>query len=202
MAAGSVNNNLITFYFYILYSRHRTYSSFMEIDVANPIKAPESELFVRFQDCDVLGHLNNVRYFDYFLNTREEHTRYYYALNLLELSKKYRATWVVTNHQISYLRPADLGEHIIIQTQLIHFDENSIVIEASMYNEARTHLKSLLWTIMRYVSSATGRSTEHPTEVLEMLAAVQVSDMEHHSGGFQKRIAEINQAFKKPVSAK
>ncbi|MDQ4139507.1 MAG: thioesterase [Bacteroidota bacterium] len=64
----------------------------MKIDIDNIIKTPETKLFVRFQDCDVLGHLNNVRYFDYFLNTREEHTRYYYALNLLELSKKIRPT--------------------------------------------------------------------------------------------------------------
>ena len=174
----------------------------MNIDTANLVKVPESTLFVRFQDCDPLGHLNNVRYFDYFLNTREEHTRYYYALNLMELSKKYRANWVVTNHQIAYVRPADLGENIIIQTQLIHFDKNSIVVEASMYNEARTHLKSLLWSTMRYVSVETARSTEHPDEVLEMLAAVQVTEVEHRPEGFQNRITEINQAFKQSLPAR
>jgi acyl-CoA thioester hydrolase len=171
----------------------------MKIDSENLVKVPESKLFVRFQDCDALGHLNNVRYFDYFLNTREEHTRHYYALNLMELSKKYRATWVVTNHQIAYLRPADLGENIIIQTQLIHFDKNSIVIEASMYNEARTHLKSLLWSTMRYVSVETARSTEHSEEVLEMLAAVQVTEVEHRPEGFQERLVEINQGFKRSM---
>ena len=173
----------------------------MKIDAENLVKSPESKLFVRFQDCDILGHLNNVRYFDYFLNIREEHTRYYYSLNLLELSKKYKANWVVTNHQIAYLRPADLGENIIIQTQLIHFDKNSIVIESTMYNEARSHLKSLLWSTMRYVSMATGRSTEHPDEVLEMLAAIQVTEVEHHPDGFQKRISEITQVFKDTISS-
>lgn len=173
----------------------------MKIDIENLVKTPESKLFVRFQDCDVLGHLNNVRYFDYFLNTREEHTRHHYALNLLELSKKHKANWVVTNHQIAYIRPAGLGENIIIQTQLINFDKNSIVIESSMYNDARTHLKSLLWSTMRYVSMTTGRSTEHPEEVLEILAAVQVTEVEHHLDGFQNRISEINQSFKGSVSA-
>lgn len=173
----------------------------MKINVTNLLKTPESKLFVRFQDCDAFGHLNNVRYFDYFLNTREEHTRDYYALNLLELSKKYQANWVVTNHQIAYLRPADLGENIIIQTQLIYYDKKSIVLEASMYNESRTHLKSLLWSTMRYVSMATGRSAEHPDEILEMLAAIQVTEVEHHPAGFQTRIAEINQVFKDAVEA-
>jgi acyl-CoA thioester hydrolase len=119
----------------------------------------------------------------------------------MELSKKYRATWVVTNHQIAYLRPADLGENIIIQTQLIYFDKNSIVIEASMYNEARTHLKSLLWSTMRYVSVETARSTEHSEEVLDMLAAVQVTEVEHRPEGFQDRLVEINQAFKRSMPA-
>ncbi|QNF34109.1 acyl-CoA thioesterase [Adhaeribacter swui] len=169
----------------------------MKIDRDNLVKVPESKMFVRFQDCDALGHLNNVRYFDYFLNTREEHTRYYYALNLMELAKKYRANWVVTNHQIAYVRPADLGENIIIQTQLIYFDNNSIVIEASMYNENRSHLKSLLWSTMRYVSAETARSTEHPEEILEMLAAVQVAQKEHRPEGFHNRITEITQALKR-----
>ncbi|QMU26973.1 acyl-CoA thioesterase [Adhaeribacter radiodurans] len=174
----------------------------MKIDAENIVKSPETKLFVRFQDCDALGHLNNVRYFDYFLNTREEHTRYYYALNLLELSKKYQANWVVTHHQTAYLRPADLGENIIIQTQLVHFDENSIVIEGTMFNEARTHLKSLLWTTMRYVSMATGRSTEHPAELLEMINAIQVKEVEHRPEGFQKRLSEITQGIKNAVPTK
>jgi len=172
----------------------------MQITTDNLIKVPESKLFVRFQDCDAFGHLNNVRYFDYFLNTREEHTRHYYALNLMELSKKYKANWVVTNHQIAYLRPADLGEIILIQTHLIQFDSTSIVIEATMYNEDRTHLKSLLWSTLRYVSMLTGRSTNHSDEVLTMLAAIQVSEVEHRPEGFQNRLAEINQTFKKSVS--
>ncbi len=159
-------------------------------------------MFVRFQDCDALGYLNNVRYFDYFLNAREEHTRYHYALNLLELSKKHQATWVITHHQIAYLRPADLGENIIIQTQLNFFDDNSILVEAAMFDDARTHLKSLLWSTMRYVSLATGRSTEHPAEVLTLLAAVQVTEVEHHPTGFQQRIAAISQTLKDLANVK
>ncbi|MDQ4139506.1 MAG: hypothetical protein M3142_03185 [Bacteroidota bacterium] len=85
---------------------------------------------------------------------------------------------------------------------MVYFHQNSIVIEGSMYNEARTHLKSLLWTTMRYVSIATGRSTEHPAELLEMLNAIQVKEVEHQPDGFQKRLTEINQGFKNRVPAK
>ena len=34
------------------------------------IQTPETIHRVHFQDCDMLGHLNNARYLDYFLNAR------------------------------------------------------------------------------------------------------------------------------------
>src|SRR3954469_19199447 len=96
-------------------------------DSTSQVKAPESTYLIKFQDCDPLGHLNNVRYLDIFLNAREEHTMKYYALNLMGLLKQHRTAWVVTNHQIAYLKPADHGKTVCIQTRIIHFDNSTIV---------------------------------------------------------------------------
>ena len=91
-------------------------------------KNPESSYVIKFQDCDPLGHLNNVRYLDLFLNAREEHTMQHYALNLMQLLKEHRTAWVVTNHQIAYIRPADHGKTVRLQTRIIHFDNSTIII--------------------------------------------------------------------------
>jgi len=163
----------------------------------NLVQIPESNLFVRFQDCDPFGHLNNARYIDYFLNTREEHTNTYYNLSLMEVAREQKANWVISQHQIAYLRPADLGERIVIQTKLIHFDNSSLVLESTMLNEGKSQLKSLLWSTMRFVDLQTGRPTDHPNALMDLLESLDVAEIEYDPDGFSERIKEVAKQIKK-----
>lgn len=156
------------------------------------VKEPESTYFIHFQDCDALQHLNNARYFDYFLNAREEHTYRYYNLNLMEMARRLQANWVVTNHHIAYLKPADHGELVVIQTRLIHHDHSSLVVEGVMLNEEKNHLKALLWSTMRFVSLKTGKPTDHPDELMDMLEQLDVPHVPYHPDEFQVRVKQVN----------
>ncbi len=40
------------------------------MEVTDFNKEPETQIVIRFQDCDPFGHLNNARYIDYFVNAR------------------------------------------------------------------------------------------------------------------------------------
>lgn len=165
----------------------------MSSDINQPlVKEPEGTYFIHFQDCDALQHLNNARYFDYFLNAREEHTARYYNLNLIEQARRLQAQWVITNHQIAYLKPADHGHRVIIQTRLIHFDNSSLVIECVMLNEKRSHLKALLWTTMRFVSFQTGKVTDHPDELMDLLEQLDVAEIDYEPDGFSSRVKQVN----------
>jgi acyl-CoA thioester hydrolase len=159
-------------------------------------KSPESSYVIRFQDCDPLGHLNNVRYLDVFLNAREEHTLKHYALNLMQLLKQYRTAWVVTNHQIAYIRPADHGKMVHIQTRIIHFDNSTIVVESVMLNENRTKLKSVLWTTYRYISIETGKPTDHSDDIMDLLEQLDDDDISYDPDGFQERIKKLSRQLK------
>ena len=79
-----------------------------------PVRSPETRHRVHFQDCDMLGHLNNARYLDYFLNAREDQVAAHYDLNMGELAREQQAAWVVTKHHISYLKPARQGVEVRI----------------------------------------------------------------------------------------
>ena len=160
------------------------------------VKNPESTYVIKFQDCDPLGHLNNVRFLDIFLNAREEHTMQYYALNLMELLKQHRTAWVVTNHQIAYLRPADHGKTVRIQTRIVHFDNSSIVVESAMLNETRSKLKSLLWTTYRYISTDTGRPTDHSDDLMDLLEKLDDDNISYDEDGFQDRIKKVSRQLK------
>src|SRR5688500_10352699 len=150
------------------------------------VKSPESTYVIRFQDCDPLGHLNNVRYLDIFLNAREEQALQNYALDLMQLLKQHRTAWVVTNHQIAYIRPADHGKTVHIQTRIIHFDNSTVVIESIMLNESRTKLKSVLWSTYRYISMETGKPTDHSDDIMDLLDDLDMDDIEYDPDGFQE----------------
>src|ERR1700722_13770800 len=87
-------------------------------NLPNMERTPVSFYTVRFNDCDPLGHLNNARYLDYFLNAREDHLRDHYGIDLRVWFERGDA-FVVHSHEIRYLRPALYNESVAIQTELI-----------------------------------------------------------------------------------
>jgi YbgC/YbaW family acyl-CoA thioester hydrolase len=115
---------------------------------------------IRFSDCDPLGHLNNARYIDYFLNAREDHLREGYALQLSDFLEK-GSYWVVTGHEILYRRPVVYNEVVSIASALIGLEEHTLWVEMQMWNESETELKALLWTRFTVVDTKTGRKSKH-----------------------------------------
>jgi thioesterase III len=156
-------------------------------------KETESKVVIRFQDCDPLRHLNNAKYFDYFFNAREDQVPRLYGLEVMDFIKEYNAVWVVYNHRIAYLRPAGVGEWVKIMTRLIWFNQNTILVEYYMTDEKKQHLKTLLWSTMRYVSMITGKSTDHGEKVIDFLNATVVPGLPLDSLDFEHRIRDIKE---------
>jgi thioesterase-3 len=134
-------------------------------------KETESRVVIRFQDCDPLQHLNNAKYFDYFFNAREDQVPKLYGLEMIDMIHKYKAAWVVYNHNISYVRPAKVGEWIRIMSRLLWYNHNTVILEYYMTDDSKKELKTILWTTMRYVTVKEGRSTDHSGAVLDFLKA-------------------------------
>ena len=161
------------------------------------VQTPETTYRVHFQDCDMLGHLNNARYLDYFLNAREDHTTEYYAVNLGQLAREQNAAWVITKHHISYLKPARQGVRVRILSQLIHFDNSNLVLEMQMRNEEGTHLLALLWSEMTFVTMPAGTRTDHANAMMDLLDQLDVEDVSYDPDGFDDRVKEVRQQLKK-----
>ena len=161
------------------------------------VQSPETLHRVHFQDCDMLGHLNNARYLDYFLNAREDHTTAHYNLNMGELARAQSAGWVITKHHISYLKPARQGVVVRILSQLIHFDNSNLVLEMQMRNEDGTRLLALLWSEMTFVALPAGTRTDHSNALMELLEELDVDGVGYDPDGFDERVKEVRQQLKK-----
>jgi YbgC/YbaW family acyl-CoA thioester hydrolase len=156
-------------------------------------RVPESTLVARFQDCDPFGHLNNARYLDYFLNAREEHLAQHYDFHIYEHTKQTNEGWVVTNTQISYLRPVGVMEEVLVRTCLLQFTDTTITIEGVMLDPKTLKLKSLCWMQFTYVSLATGRAITHPETLLALFKDVIIEE-EVVTAGFPARVESLRKS--------
>ena len=129
----------------------------------------ESSYRIRFGDCDPFRHLNNARFIDYFLNAREDHVRDHYSMDLADYYKK-GIGWVVSEHQIRFVRPAAFNELVHIGSALIGADEEHLEVEMVMMNEKRQHLKALLHTTFVPINLTTGKKEKHPQEFMDFIA--------------------------------
>jgi YbgC/YbaW family acyl-CoA thioester hydrolase len=116
---------------------------------------------IRFSDCDPFNHLNNSAYIDYLLNAREDHLKEFHDLIMPELYKK-GSGWMVNRHEIVYTAPANYAEMVCIQSALVKFSDDSLLVEMAMWNEGQTQLKALLWTKFIHFNTQTGKRENHP----------------------------------------
>ena len=145
----------------------------------------------------MLGHLNNARYLDYFLNAREDQVAEHYTLNMGELARAQQAAWVITKHHISYLKPARQGALVLIRTQLIHFDNSNLVVEMQMRSDDGHRLLALLWSEMTFVQLPAGTRLDHADNLMDQLEELDVPGIDYDPDGFDERVKAVRQELKK-----
>lgn len=143
---------------------------------------------VRFQDCDPFNHLNNSKYIDYFLNTREDQILEHYGIDVFREVVSMGKSWVVVSNQISYFRPANTMESILIASQIIDYSERSILVEMKMFNHDETELKAVLWVRFVYYDIKTVKSAPFDEEYRKLFEEVSLPV---NAGSFEERCALI-----------
>ena len=148
-------------------------------------KILESKTKIRFQDCDPFNHLNNASYFNYLINSREDQIIDNYNLDIYKHGKETGKSWVVSSHQIAYLKPAKLMEEVIIESQLISYGAKHLIVELRMWNVRKTELKAILWSSFTYFNLLKLSSDKHSNELMELFEEVVLPVTEN---SFQERV--------------
>lgn len=162
-------------------------------------KEPSSSYTIRFQDCDLMGHLNNARFIDYILNAREDHLLSFYNISLLDYMQKGFA-WVVGTHEIVYLKPCMYNEKVTIQTSLLQFGETDLLVEGVIMNADKTQIKALLWTRYVFVNIKTGKRETHPQHLMEFFESA-IHD-QAHTLKLTDRLQQLQNLVKKETMPK
>ena len=135
-------------------------------------KVVSSTTKIRFQDCDPFNHLNNGSYINYFINHREDQLIKYYDIDIYDMAKTTGISWVTGSNQIAYLRPAFLMETVIIESQLIEYNDSQIKVEMRMYDEHRTQLKAVLWSVFVHFNLVKQKRQQHRSSEMQLFEAI------------------------------
>src|SRR6187431_2177309 len=127
---------------------------------------------IRFQDCDPFNHLNNSKYLEYFINAREDQIAENYDLDIFKYMQETGLSWVVASNQINYLKPASTMETVVIESQLIQYTDNLLVVEMKMWNENETEMKALLWIKFIPYNIQTKKVANHSDDLMKLFQSV------------------------------
>lgn len=156
-------------------------------------KILKSKRKIRFQDCDPFNHLNNSKYLEYFINVREDQIAENYDLDIFNYMKTTGLSWVVASNQISYLKPAFTMETVLIESQLIQYTDNLLLVEMKMWNENETELKAILWIKFIHYNIQTKKGANHSDDLMELFESVVLPV---DQSVFESRYLEIIQKLK------
>lgn len=148
---------------------------------------------IRFQDCDPFNHLNNSKYLEYFINAREDQIADNYDLDIFKYMQTTGNSWVVASNQISYLKPASTMETVLIESQLIQYTANLLLVEMKMWNEHETELKAILWIKFVPYNIQTKKAANHSDDLMKLFQSIAVPV---DQSIFENRYLEIIQKLK------
>lgn len=129
------------------------------------------ELFVRFSDCDPLGHLYNVRYLDYMFDGRDQHVAENYLLLRDEMCSRQR-NWVIVSTDVRYLAPVRHGDRVRIESSLVKIERHGVKLEIAMLDATTKRLKSVLWSQLRFVDLERNIIVNHSLPIQAFFDAV------------------------------
>jgi acyl-CoA thioester hydrolase len=113
----------------------------------------------RFSDLDLLGHVNNVVYYDYLQESRLR------LLNRLGRETVEAAPLVVAHQEIDYIAPLPGGiEPVIVETWIERIGTSSFTVGAIVWDSDGT-LAAKASTVMVFFDPTSGRATPMSDEV-------------------------------------
>ena len=124
-------------------------------------KVFESQLRVRFNDCDPFQHLNNANYISYFFMAREDQEREYMQFDDMAYLDRSGKNWVTYKNQIVYLSEVPYKEIVTIQSSIIRWEKTEYTMEFWMWDEQKTVLKSIMWSVWVHFDLKTKKRAEH-----------------------------------------
>lgn len=148
----------------------------------NPHDIPSVESFnhrhpiqLRFNDVDILGHVNNTVYFSFY-DTGKAH--YFNSVRRGKMEWK-KVETVIANVNCAYISSIHFGEEIDVLTRCEEIGEKSFKLLQMLVNRANGEVKSVCETVMVSIETETQKSIPLPDDWREDLQLFEGRDLSH-----------------------
>lgn len=122
-------------------------------------------LQIRFNDIDILGHLNNTVYFGFF-----DTGKAYFFEDILEGRMDWKKVdTVIANVDCAYVKPIYFGEKIEVRTRCAGIHEKSFRIQQVIVETEKQELKAAAETVMVSFDAKTQTSMPMPEHIRKAL---------------------------------
>lgn len=116
------------------------------------------DLQIRFNDIDILGHLNNTVYFSFF----DTGKAYFFESIMKSRMDWQRVESVIANIDCAYVSPVYFGDSIEVRTRCTGIYDKSFKIQQVIVDKNSGELKAAAETIMVSFNPDTKQSMEIP----------------------------------------
>lgn len=103
-----------------------------------------ADVQLRFNDVDILGHVNNTVYFSFYDMGK---ALYFHDVRADSFSYTHVDT-IIANINCAYLEPIYFGEQIEVLTRCQHIGQKSFTLIQALREKETGHIKSICETIM------------------------------------------------------
>lgn len=123
---------------------------------------------VRQYELDVLGHVNNAVYLNWVEQVAIDHVE---ALGFgREWSLAHGGAWVVREHHVTYHRPVEYGESVVVTTLPQEITGVRGLRLTEIHRESDNGLATEVSTVWVWVRSSDGRPARVPSELARLFA--------------------------------
>lgn len=109
---------------------------------------------LRFNDIDILGHVNNIVYFALYDLAKAQ---YFGAVQKGKIDWQ-RVETVIANVNCSYIKQIKFGEVIEVKTRCLHLGDRSFTLRQCLVETPTQEIRSVCDTVMVCFDPATGHS--------------------------------------------
>lgn len=116
------------------------------------------DLQIRFNDIDILGHLNNTVYFSFY-----DTGKAYFFEHILGGKIDWKCVeTVIANIDCAYVSPVFFGEEVAVYTRCCEIGDKSFRLQQAIVEKSNGQLKSACETVMVSFDPHTGHSVPLP----------------------------------------
>lgn len=129
----------------------------------------EDEIQVRFNDVDLLGHVNNTIIQEYFDLGRMNYIKKAFNGQLFEGPM----AMIIATMNTDFLLPVFMPDNLVVRTSIVSIGTKSLQMEQHLVETKTNSVKTVCKSVLVAIDKATQQSVEVPKEWRDKITAVE-----------------------------